>query len=558
MGFGADSGVLKEIYESSRNAGGISLLESLCNILKDSDEPTNVRINAATSLGYIYTWIFETHNRVDLNYLSKEELLDHEEKDNLLSSVCNCLKLSMKTGPLELRDATVNAYLSLPFKDDSDVMKAFSEDSSEKAPDKKAFSDAIHPGTESSFAESLKSAAKDDNLSDNRKETEPEQNKPAESQPGSPAIVKDIRMQDYDLDQPVEIAPDTYWVGTREGSLLERNIYLRVFSGRDKTINLLIDPGPPEDLTPLVKKLSATIGGPRNIHAMFLNHQDPDVSYNAGYLQKLNPNNVVLCSEDSWRLVKFYGLNPSKYKAIEQFRNLEVDLKTGHHLQFVPSPYCHFRGATMLYDKETGILFTGDFLGGLSFKPDLFASKDSWNGISTFHQIYMPSQAAMRHAVSNIRSLETTPDILAPQHGSIITGDLVDDFLTKIEGLEVGLDLFLKEHTKENYIAALNELLVEFASIVHPAIISQALSAFRSDGSFPNAISVGANAITAIKVDAQYAIDIFLRELRSKTPEELLDLVDICIVKTLTMWKIPIPDALFGEIADQEDFFSTD
>lgn len=362
-------------------------------------------------------------------------------------------------------------------------------------------------------------------------------------------------MHEPNLDKPVEIAPNTYWVGRRDDTLLERNIYLRIFKNGDKTINLLIDPGPPEDLTPLVKKISSLIGGIRNLNIMFLNHQDPDVSYNSGHLQKLNPNCVVLCSEDSWRLVKFYGLDPKKYKAVESFKDMSVVLSTGHKIRFVPTPYCHFRGAVMLYDEETGVLFSGDFLGGLSFKPDLYANEDSWDGVATFHQIYMPSQAALKHAVSNIRELEKAPGIIAPQHGSILTGGLVNSFLGKIENLEVGLDLFLKDHNKKNYISALNELLAEFSQIVDSTIIPKALSAFRADGSFPNAITVGKNGVTDIKVDAQYAIEIFLRELRKMTPADALDLVDISIVRVLTMWKIPLPEFMLVKSNNEDSFF---
>lgn len=362
-------------------------------------------------------------------------------------------------------------------------------------------------------------------------------------------------MREPEMDKPVEIAPNTYWVGRREDTLLERNIYLRVFSDGEKTVNLLIDPGPPEDLTPLVKKLSSLIGGIRNLHLMFLNHQDPDVSYNSGHLQKLNPNCTVLCSEDSWRLVKFYGLNPTKYKAIESFKKMSAKLRTGHRISFIPTPYCHFRGAAMLFDEETGVLFSGDLFGGLSFHQDLYASEDSWDGIATFHQIYMPSQTAMKHAISNIREMVKPPSIIAPQHGSIITGNLVNKFIDRIDNLEVGLDLFLKDHTKKNYIAALNELLAEFSQIVDPSIIPDALSAFLADGSFPNSITIGTNGVTDIKVDAQYAIELFIRELRERTPSDFLDLVDISIVRVLTMWKIPIPEFMLDKSSNGDDFF---
>ncbi|MEN8209351.1 MAG: MBL fold metallo-hydrolase, partial [Candidatus Fermentibacteria bacterium] len=361
-----------------------------------------------------------------------------------------------------------------------------------------------------------------------------------------------------DLDELVEIAPNTYWIGRRDGTLLERNIYLRVFSDGDKTINMLIDPGPPRDLSHLISILSPKIGGIDNLHLIFLNHQDPDVAFNAGHLQKLNPNCVILCSEDSWRLVQFYGLNPEKYKPVEFFNDLSVEMSTGQRIHFIPSPYCHFRGAVMLYDEETDILFSGDLLGGISFKPDLYATEDSWDGISTFHQIYMSSQAAIRHALSNIRNIVPLPKIIAPQHGGIITGDLVDDFLTRLTNLEVGIDLFLKEHTKKSYISAMNDLITNFSKKVDSEIIHKTMNAFLSDGSFPNAISVGANGVFDIKINPFHAFSMLLRELRSNTPPEIWEVAEISILRVLTKRKITIPDYMLLNASDQMLFFLED
>ena len=373
-------------------------------------------------------------------------------------------------------------------------------------------------------------------------------------EPDTKPETEDADTGKLNLDEIVEIAPDTYWIGIREGSLLERNIYLRIFSDGEKTINLLIDPGAPADLTPLIEKLSAKIGGLSNLHLMYLNHQDPDVAYNAEHLQKLNPDCIVLCSEDSWRLVKLYGLDPKKYRAIEQFNDLTAELSTGHRLRFVPSPFCHFRGAVMLYDEETGILFSGDLFGGISFVPDLFATEDSWDGISVFHQIYMPCLAAIRNASGNIRKLDTLPVMIAPQHGGIISGDLVNNFLARMDKLEVGVDLFLKEHTKANYIEVMNDLLSEFRIIAGPKIVTEVLHAFLADSSFPNVISLGANGIHDIKINPYDAIRILLCELQSKTPPETWNEAEKSILKILTMRKISIPDCMILTASDDMVF----
>lgn len=547
LGYKLDSSVRVEAAKAIGIVGSVAALKPLCSIIADTNEQTEVRVEAVSAAGKICAWVMKSQDQASKETLPEGELRQNKEEMDTVFKARTILRQALKDGPNTLSVAAAQACMSLPLDNDSVIMKAYSEDvsgSSHSIPGKSEELD-LEKATQVTASGDAGAGTK----------IQPEIDLQGKKQ--VPERQNEMKMEnsDVNLDLPVEIAPNTYWVGSRDDTLLERNIYLRIFTNGEKTLNLLIDPGPPEDLTPLVKKLSSLIGGIRNLHIMFLNHQDPDVSYNSGHLQKLNPNCVVLCSEDSWRLARFYGLDPKKYKAVESFKDMTVKLNTGHRIRFVPTPYCHFRGAVMLYDEETGVLFSGDFLGGLSFKPDLYATKDSWDGVATFHQIYMPSQAALKHAVSNIRELEKAPAMIAPQHGSILTGELVQDFLGKIENLEVGLDLFLKDHNKKNYISALNELLAEFSQIVDSNIIPKALNAFRADGSFPNAITAGSNGVTDIKVDAQYAIEIFLRELRSLTPADTLDLVDISIVRVLTMWKIPLPEFMMIKSSEQDSFF---
>ncbi|MEA3267455.1 MAG: hypothetical protein U9P42_11025 [Candidatus Fermentibacteria bacterium] len=468
LGYKAESAIRVKAANAIGVIGSVAALEPLCSLFENDDELIEIRVEAVNAVGKISAWIMKSHQQANTDSLKTSKVRRNAEENSVVFNARTRLRQIMKDGPEEIRLAAAQACMNMPLTDDSAVTKAFKTGISGNT------DGSIDNGSDSDVVEANPVVEKE-KVADTEQQVEDFADKPEPHlepetdkhlQNSSNEMKREISMHNPDLDKPVEIAPNTYWVGRRDDTLLERNIYLRIFKNGDKTINLLIDPGPPEDLTPLVKKLSSLIGGIRNLHIMFLNHQDPDVSYNSGHLQKLNPNCVVLCSEDSWRLARFYGLDPKKYKAVESLKDMTVRLNTGHRIRFVPTPYCHFRGAVMLYDEETGVLFSGDFLGGLSFKPDLYATKDSWDGIATFHQIYMPSQAALKHAVSNIRELEKAPGIIAPQHGGILTGELVDDFLGRVENLEVGLDLFLKDHTKKNYISALNELLAEFSQIV--------------------------------------------------------------------------------------------
>lgn len=361
--------------------------------------------------------------------------------------------------------------------------------------------------------------------------------------------------ENLDYSKPIEISDNVFWVGRLSGVLLERNIYLRVFKQGNKTINLIIDPGPPEDLVDLNEKVSKIIGSIKNIHLIFLNHQDPDVALNSATIQKMNKNCMVLTSEDNWRLVNFYGLDKGKYKGVESLKEMKAYLSTGHTIEFVPSPFCHFRGAVMLYDLESRILFSGDLFGGLSYTQKLFADENWWEGIKVFHQIYMPTKEALLYAIENIKKLKPEPLIIAPQHGFILTSDKVKEAIEKLENLDVGLDLYLRKKEKENYINAINDLLSEIKNSFSKEDIAEILNTFK-DNTFTSYFSIDSNVIKDIKVDPDTAMEFLLKNLRLLYPKENLDLFDIEVVKILIRWGIPVPKLYDVSSTEEIDLFS--
>ena len=118
------------------------------------------------------------------------------------------------------------------------------------------------------------------------------------------------------MTDPIEIAPDTYWVGRRDpGGIFFANPYLRVFRQDDGgSMNVLVDPGSSSDFAMVQTKCAALIGSVKRTHAVFINHQDPDVGSVVGPLfARFAPQAKLLCSEDTWRLVRFFNIDKSRY-----------------------------------------------------------------------------------------------------------------------------------------------------------------------------------------------------------------------------------------------------
>ncbi len=324
------------------------------------------------------------------------------------------------------------------------------------------------------------------------------------------------------LDQVSELAPGIYWVGAGTKTFLSRNSFLRIFKGNGSTGTLLIDPGPTNDFDSLSQKVSSVLpGGLAKLNLVFINHQDPDVLGVLPTLTKLNQNLTVIATEDTWRLANLNGMSQTAFRAVDRVQGQQVALPTGHRLQFITTPFCHFRGACMIYDLESRILFTGDLFGGIAAS-GLHATEENWAGIKAFHQLYMPSNEALRLAVKKIRALSPTPLAFMPQHGGLIKGELMELFMERMENLPVGLDIIHSLSEKlPILIDGLNEILTTVRGIIGNDEVHRIMGFFKPDGTYPALFTLGHDEqVKDIKGEPVEAVEALLRMFLKFATEE--------------------------------------
>jgi hypothetical protein len=249
-----------------------------------------------------------------------------------------------------------------------------------------------------------------------------------------------------------------------------------------------------------------------------------------------------------------YGIDDKRYYAVENFKSKTLKIgKTGHRIQFVPAQFCHFRGAMMFYDFESGILFSGDLLGGINTRKGtgIYATEESWSGISIFHQLYMPSTDALRETVQRIGLLNPIPDIIAPQHGDVIKGNLVVEFLTRLLGLEVGFDVIKKEEPqKEIFLSAINSFL-DFVSAKYPAVHEKLLEELKKTGTFTTIFIVAGASIIDIKVRATEAVGGLWDAIkRISGPGDLSELKTM-LVQSIDDAHVKIDPSVFGSFGKE-------
>lgn len=134
--------------------------------------------------------------------------------------------------------------------------------------------------------------------------------------------------------------------------------------------------------------------------------------------------------------VSHFGSEYSKNFIKLPDEGMEIEFE-GKIFDFVPAHYCHSSGNFNFFDRQSGILFTGD-LGAALVKNDYPIIVEDFKEhiplMEKFHQRWMPSNNAKNKWINRVRKLNST--MLCPQHGSIFAGENVKKFLDWLEDLE--------------------------------------------------------------------------------------------------------------------------
>ncbi len=126
-----------------------------------------------------------------------------------------------------------------------------------------------------------------------------------------------------------------------------------------------------------------------------------------------------------------------------------IVLGSNRNLQVIQTPYVHAAGSMMLYDRETGTLFSQDLFGAFSVDFELFADADYIGRAINFATVYFGSREALRNTISKLRDFDIKT--ICPQHGSVIK-QYVKTYLDVFQHLEPAelLKVSKKLPTKED------------------------------------------------------------------------------------------------------------
>lgn len=270
---------------------------------------------------------------------------------------------------------------------------------------------------------------------------------------------------------PVNLAPNIYHVGddvTHEG--LNCHPYLLIDDGT----GVLFDPGSLMDIDIVLQKVETQL--PLNqIKYVVLHHEDPDFCSAVPWLEAKGLKAEIITTWRTMSLVQYYGIQ-SPYYLLEEHGN-ELLLPSGRRLEFLLTPYLHFAGAFMTYDKQTKTLFSSDLFGSFSFNKTFYAEADYIEKMKTFHEHYMPCNAILRPVMENLLRYEI--DRILPQHGSLIVSD-IPKYIHTLRNLECGqLIVPLKKNllASGGFLTVYNEILTRYLATYSP---EEVLSVFQN------------------------------------------------------------------------------
>ncbi|QWR76253.1 MBL fold metallo-hydrolase [Candidatus Magnetomonas plexicatena] len=179
-----------------------------------------------------------------------------------------------------------------------------------------------------------------------------------------------------------------------------------------------------------------------NIKAILLSHQDPDVNGGLSVWEKVTSAKIYI-SKIWVRFIPHYEIRNTKNIIGINDGDTEIIINDDFKITVIPAHFLHSPGQFNYYDSASKILFTGDI--GASVLPcsgnSLFIEdfEEFLPCIEPFHTRYMSCNKALRKWVKDIEAYDI--DIIAPQHGYLMRGEVKEQFIQWLYDLKCGVDL---------------------------------------------------------------------------------------------------------------------
>lgn len=218
------------------------------------------------------------------------------------------------------------------------------------------------------------------------------------------------------------------------GLSVQANQFLIIDHGE----GLLLDPGGPKVYPDVLAETQLHLKDGK-LRYIFLSHQDPDIgtSLNAWLM---DTKAEALVSRLWVRFLPHFGIDKLLADRLTALPDEGKWLRLGEReLMILPAHFLHSCGNLQVYDPTSKILFSGDLGGAVGVDESEVRDFETYRRhLEAFHRRYMGSTRALRAWVRMVRDLDI--ECIAPQHGAMYRGPMVERFLDWAESFECGID----------------------------------------------------------------------------------------------------------------------
>ncbi len=223
----------------------------------------------------------------------------------------------------------------------------------------------------------------------------------------------------------------------KDSNVLDTNEYLII----NKNQAMILDPGGTAIFPQVLTEISRYIKT-EDVRIIVASHQDPDIASSLAMWLDLCPFVKVYCSWLWAGFISHFAMGTALNLITIPDEGMELQIgDTTASVYLVPAHYCHSSGNFSCYDPKADILFSGDIGAGLlpnqNFPLFVKNFEEHIAYMKAFHQRWMSSGTALKQWVHRVRQIN--PSMIAPQHGSIFSGENVGKLLDWLDNLEVGL-----------------------------------------------------------------------------------------------------------------------
>lgn len=250
----------------------------------------------------------------------------------------------------------------------------------------------------------------------------------------------------YNDAEAVEVTRGIYWVGSHDPKeLYHCNPYLLI----DGEEAVIFDPGGITDYPEVARKIFSIVK-PVQIRYVVLHHQDPDICASMPLLEEVLDHGQmkILTHSRASVLIGYHGIK-NEFYLVDKNR-YSLTLKSGRILRFLTTPFCHFPAAIVTYDEREKVLFSSDLFGAISPGWSLFAGEGYEEQMRIFHVGYMASTRHLSKVMERMATLDL--EMILPQHGSIISKEMIPQCIDFLKKLPCGIDAQVTEEELYGWI----------------------------------------------------------------------------------------------------------